>query len=619
MRDTRGAGNNVEADSGALSGFSVRPRGWPAGQPRRPDADPAAAKRQLEQRIGVLIQAWIDAVAHITFVPGGRAQVRAVLEDSLRRLLAALTAEPFDPAPGYAVGFELVSSRITHPRALGNTITLLGQQLVHQLGISHRQAPARLSALLGQLACGFTEALRNVALSNAEDIGRARLVALREQQANSDRRLQQAMLTERTTGLPNRVRLMTKLAEILAEPAGCPRLGVCLVNLDRFKAVNESLGYDRCDELLRAVAHRLRAVAAQHEAFLAHTGGDEFVFVIERTTSSDDVVKFADLVLRTLCEPFAINDHKIPVSASIGVVERAAGDAEPTELMRAADITLGWAKQRHRGQWAVFDEERYLGELRRHALTADLPAALARGEFTLAYQPLVRLADRRVVGVEALARWQHPRYGMVSPAQFIPLAESTGLIVPIGAHVLELACTRAAAWQRRAGAPFTMSVNLAVAQLRHPGLAATVATTLARTGLSPELLQLEITESVLVGDRDSAVDTLHTLAGTGVQLAIDDFGTGYSSLAYLADLPVHALKLAPGFLRGLDGAGNSNSTILPAIITLSHDLGLTVTAEGVETADQAERLTALRCDLGQGFHLGHPTTPEQITPLTGAG
>ena len=613
--ESRGSGGHITADAGLVTSLSVRPLGWPAGLAS--PADPAAVQRQQEHRLGKLVQLWIDQVAQTTFVPGGRAQVRAVLDESLRRLVKALTAEPFDPAPGYQVGFELVSSRIHVPRALGNTLTLLGQQLVHQLGITHRQAPARLAALLGQLAAGFTEALRNVALAQSEDIGRAERSAWREQQNQANRRLQRALLTERSTDLPNRAHLMTRLAEILADPAACPRLGLCLVNLDRFKAVNESLGYDRCDDLLRAVGQRMRNLAAEGGHFLAHLGGDEFAIVVERTDSSEDVAKVAELVLSTLREPFAINGYKLPVAASAGVVERVATGVQPAELLRAADITLGWAKASRRGHWAEFNEDRYLGELRQHALTADMPGALARGEFGLAYQPLVRLADRRVVGVEALARWRHPTHGAISPGQFIPLAEGTGLIVQLGQHLLELACTQAAAWRQRCGAPFIISVNLAVAQLRGPRLVAAVAAALDRSGLPGDQLQLEITESALVGGHAVELETLRDLAAAGVRLAIDDFGTGYSCLAYLADLPVHAIKLAPGFLHGLDdgGPGHSNRTILPALISLSHDLDLTVTAEGVESATQAQHLTTMGCDLGQGFHLGHPTCPERIAEL----
>jgi diguanylate cyclase (GGDEF)-like protein len=573
-----------------------------------------AAGRQPEHQLGVLVQAWVAAVARTGFVTGGRTRVRAVLEESLRRLAAALVAEPFDAIPGYRVGMDLVASQLSSSRALGNTVTLLHRQLIPGLGIRHPEAPARLAALLGELAAGFTEAMRNVAVAAAEDINRAERTAWRRRQNEWHRRLQHALLSERLTGLPNRARLTAWLDEVLTQPPSCTRLGLCLVNLDRFKAVNDSLGHDKGDQLLCAVAQRLRSLTDQTGRFLAHLGGDEFAVVVEHTNGSDDVAKIADLVLRTLREPFDLDGHHVPVAASVGIVECAATGTQSTELLRTADITLNWAKTHHRGHWAIFDPHAYASQLHRHALTAALPAALHRGEFTLAYQPLIRLADRAIVGVEALARWQHPNWGTINPAQFIPLAESTGLIVPLGLHLLEQACAQAAAWHRRGGPAPMVSVNLTAAQLRSPGLPAAIVAMLNRTGLPADKLQLEITENAIV---DTGSTDLDDLARNRVRLAIDDFGTDYSSLSYLADLPVHAIKLAPRFLYGIEntGAHHAKGTILLALITLSHDLGLTVIAEGIETAAQADRLTALGCDLGQGFHLGHPTTPERITRL----
>jgi diguanylate cyclase (GGDEF)-like protein len=571
---------------------------------------PAVVRHQHD----VLVESWIRAIAGTTFVTGGRGQVRIVLDELLRRLVAALTAEPFEAAPGFQVGADLVTSQISSPHALGNTLALLDRELIPGLEITHPDAPARLAALLGQLAAGFTLTMRTVALAAAEDINRAERVAWRERQAALNRRLQQALLCEKLTGLPNRTHLVSWLGKLLTDQPGCPRLGICLVDLDRFKAVNYSFGHDGGDRLLRAVARRFRTIADKSGLFLAHLGGDQFVFVVENTTGIDDVAKVADLVLRALRNPLTLSGHQLSVAASAGIVEHAASDLEPAGLLRTAEITMGWAKRHHRGHWATFDPSSYAGEVQRHALAAAMPAALAAGEFTLAYQPLVRLAGRRVVGVEALARWRRPTHGLISPARFIPLAESTGLIVPLGLALLEQACGQAAVWHQGDGDQFMVSVNLAVTQLRSPGLAAAIATVLDRTGLPPGQLQLEITESAMVNMGATALDTLRALARMELKLAIDDFGTGYSSLAYLADLPIHAIKLAPGFLRGRDDP-HSDNTILPALINLGHDLNLTVTAKGIETAAQAEQLTALGCDIGQGFYLGRPATAEDLTDL----
>lgn len=574
-----------------------------------------------EQRLNVLVQSWSAAVARTSFVSGGRARVREVLAESLRRLAAALIAEPFDALPGYRVGFELVAAQINSPQALGRTITLLDRQLIPALGISDKQAPERLAALLGQLATGVTEATRNVAVASVEDINRAERAAWRAKQTESDRRLQQALLSERLTGLPNRAGLAGRLDEILTDPPSCTRIGVCVINLDRFKTVNDILGHDKGDRLLRAVAMRLRHLADCSNFYLAHLGADEFAIVVEHTTGEETMNKVTDLVLRTLREPFSLDGHHIPVTASAGIVEEATTSACPAELLRNADIALGWAKTHHRGEWASFDPDRYASQVHRHAVAAAMPAALSADDFTLAYQPLIRLADCRMVGVEALARWHHPDHGNIGPAEFIPLAENTGLIEPLGLRLLEKACNDAVGWSSHTHSPFMVSVNLSVAQLRTPGLVAAIASILHRTGLSADRLQLEITESAIINTGDDTKQTLHSLANNGIRLAIDDFGTGYSCLAYLADLPVHAIKLAPGFLHGLDETDtkHSNGTILPAaLIALGHDLDLTVTAEGIETSAQTRHLTALNCDFGQGFYLGHPTTAERITQLLGA-
>src|SRR5215470_2298158 len=589
----------TDADDRPDAGMASAARGPDGGE--RPSG-PAGSDPDMARRVDTLVRAWGREIAQVNFVPGGPGQIRDVLGKSLRQLAGALTAAAFDPAVGYRIGFDLVAARITSPQALNCTLTLLHQQLIGRLDIRHRQAPERLILLLSQLAAGFTEATCNVAVAGAEDINRAERAAWRARQAALNNQLQQALLCDRLTGLPNRARLTSWLGELLAELPGRTRLGLCLINLDQFKSVNDSLGHDKADKLLSAVALRLRRLADQTDHFLAHLGGDEFVLVVKRTNSHDDMAKVADLALRTLREPFTLDGHQLPVSASAGIVECAATDAHPAELVRNANIALGWAKTHHRSRWASFDPDRYHDELHRHALTADMPTALARGKFTLAYQPLIRLTDRRVIGAEALARWRHPVHGAISPSEFIPLAEHTGLIVALGLRLLEQACQQAAAWHRQGHDQFVISVNLSVSQLRTPGLAAAVTATLEKTGLPAERLQLEITESALVNTGDDSLETLHTLARNGIRLAIDDFGTGYSSLAYLAKLPIHAIKLAPGFLEGIDRGGDHhpNVTILTALIELSHDLRLTITAEGIETRAQAKQLTMLGCDLGQG-------------------
>jgi EAL domain-containing protein (putative c-di-GMP-specific phosphodiesterase class I) len=284
--------------------------------------------------------------------------------------------------------------------------------------------------------------------------------------------------------------------------------------------------------------------------------------------------------------------------------------------MRAADITLRWAKADGKARWTIFDPQRNARDVARFRLSAALPAALERDEFALAYQPLVDLADGTVRGAEALARWRHPDLGLLGPSRFIELAESTGLIVRLGLRLLEQACEQAVTWPDHT----FVSVNLAVRQLRQPGLVADVSAILDRTGLPPERLQLELTESAVVGRHDTTLGTLRALADLGVRLAIDDFGTGYANLAYLGELPVDALKLAGVFVQRLRPGAPADpvgEAVLETVIGLAHTLGLTVTAEEVESAEQAERLVTLGCTLGQGWHLGRPVTDRQIRRLLG--
>lgn len=579
--------------------------------------DPADA------RLVELARSWARTVANSSFVPEGRAHARTVLEEALRRIVDALVADDFDPTVGHGIGRYLVANHISAPRSLGDSTALISGRLLAELGLDGEGTRGRLAALLGHFVTGYTEALRDGALTAAEGINRAERTAWRDQQRRMYRRLQHALLHDQVTGLPNRAQFTGWLEETLARAPANGRIGICLINLDRFKAINDSIGTEKADQLLLAVANRLRPQVNRYGHFLAHLGGDTFAVGMDGTTSSDDVAKTADRALRTLEDPIRLDGLQIPITASAGIVERAAAGAQAVELVRAADISVGWAKtdqggHRRGGRWALFDHQRNATEVRRHTLTAAMPAALDRGEFGLAYQPLVRLADDELVGVEALARWHSPRFGLVSPGQFIPSAEDTGLIVPLGLALLEQACDQAAAWRHETGTELLMSVNVAVAQIRTPGLVPAIAAVLRRTGWPAEHLQLEITESAFLGTDEDALETLHGLTRLGIRLSIDDFGTGYSNLSYLAELPVHNLKLAASFLRDLDTgspAGRSNRTILPALITLGHDLELTVTAEGIETAGQAEHLRGITCDYGQGFHLGRPMSALRVSEL----
>ncbi|RQW97737.1 putative bifunctional diguanylate cyclase/phosphodiesterase [Micromonospora globispora] len=432
-------------------------------------------------------------------------------------------------------------------------------------------------------------------------------------------RLRFQALHDPLTGLPNRTLFFETLGHVFETARPEQRVGICFLDLDGFKAINDSLGHDLGDRLLIVIGRRLADCVAGRGHLVARMGGDEFVILVDSGDGIDDAVEVAELALAAVSAPVHVGDQQLAVSASIGIVECPAAETSASELMKAADTTLYWAKAEGRGRWAVYDPERSAADIARSALAAGLPAALDRGEFVLHYQPIVSLLDGAMVAVEALVRWQHPELGLIGPDRFIGLAEETGLIVRLGAWVLRQACRDAESWRRACpDTRLVVSVNLAARQADDPAIVETVAEGLRTTGLPADLLQLELTESAVMGTAGEPLRALHQLADLGVRLAIDDFGTGYSNLAYLRRLPIHCVKLAGPFVEGIraDGvdaaADHRDERIVDALVRLAHALELWVTAEAVETGVQAERLRALRCDTGQGRWFGPPVPADQI-------
>ena len=431
------------------------------------------------------------------------------------------------------------------------------------------------------------------------------------------------------TGLPNRTLFFERLDAALATDEPARHLGVCYLDLDGFKAVNDTLGHDVGDQLLQAVARRLAAGLGQAGHLVARMGGDEFVVLVEGPADGpapldrEELRRVAHRALETVRRPIVLGAHRIVVSASIGVVERGDGGTGSAELMKAADTTLYWAKNDGRNRVALFDAERHRADVVRFELSARMPDALAGGEFVVDYQPLVRLRDQRLVGVEALVRWDQPGGERLGPDLFIPVAEETGLIVPLGRWVLEEACRQAVSWRAAdPGVELFVSVNFAARQVREPGIVDDVARILAETGWPAHALQLELTETDLMGTTGEPLEALRALADMGVRIAIDDFGTGYSNLAYLRSLPVHALKLAGPFMTGHgtvgadgDGTDEVDQEVLALLIELAHTLGLSVTAEVVETAAQLERLRKLGCETGQGWYFAPAVAADAVPDL----
>jgi diguanylate cyclase (GGDEF)-like protein len=420
------------------------------------------------------------------------------------------------------------------------------------------------------------------------------------------------------TGLANRALFIDRLRQAMQRRgrADAPVVVLLLV-LDVFKDVNDSLGHGAGDELLRGVAGRLREFCRQYDT-VARLGGDEFAILVDDLTDAAQAAGLAERLLEALRIPFTLQGQQLVAQASLGIALTDPDRAENAEdLLRNADVAMYLAKQQGQSGYAFFEQSMHDNLLRKLALTADLRDGLDRGEITVAYQPIVELNTGRTVGVEALARWRHPQRGPIGPDEFIPLAEQTGLIQPLGRHVLEQSCADAAGWRRQfPAASLTLNVNLSVRQVQHLGIVAEVGEILAATGLPPAALVLEITESVLSEDHELLAEQLWALKRLGIRLAVDDFGTGYSSLSRLRHFPIDSLKIPKPFVDGIL-QGPEESALARAIIDLSATLGLYVVAEGIEHRGQWDELARLNCQFGQGYYFAKPTTSAEIAALLG--
>ncbi|MEV5085616.1 EAL domain-containing protein [Streptomyces sp. NPDC056159] len=422
------------------------------------------------------------------------------------------------------------------------------------------------------------------------------------------------------TGLPNRTLFFERLEKAL-NAGEDQRFGLCYLDLDGFKTINDSLGHAAGDRLLVEVADRLQACATAPGEMVARLGGDEFVALTTGPGTRHEVDELAGRIMNALVAPIRIDGRELAVRGSIGIVEGPAGERSAAEVLRSADITMYRAKSAGGNRFELADPEADARAITRHGLTTALPAALDRGEFFIEYQPLVHLGDGSVRGAEALVRWLHPQHGVLGPDRFIPLAEHTGLIVPLGRWVMEQSVRQARRWREthRDGAegPLRINVNLSPCQLTHPGLVQDTVDILERAGVQPDALCLEVTESALIGADDDLLKPLRRLAEMGIDIALDDFGTGYSNLANLRRLPVSVLKLDRSFTEGMQRfpADPVDLKIVEGIVALAHSLDLAVTVEGVETGAQAEQLRVLGCDTAQGWYYARPGPPERLHEL----
>ena len=420
------------------------------------------------------------------------------------------------------------------------------------------------------------------------------------------------------TDLPNRILLQDRLSQAvdLAHRQGT-QVAVMFLDLDRFKHINDSLGHGIGDRLLQSVAKRLVACVRQSDT-VSRQGGDEFVILLSHIEHAEDAALSAQKILSGLTASHLIDGHELHIGVSIGISIFPDDGQDAETLIKSADTAMYHAKEGGRNNYKFFEQDMNDLAIERQSIEVSLRRALERQEFVLHYQPKINLNSGAIVGVEALIRWHHPEQGLLLPGQFVPIAEESGLILPIGRWVLREACYQAQAWQQAGLSAITVAVNTSAIEFRAKDFFEHTRSILEESGLAPHYLELELTESVLMRDTKVTDTVLHALAELGVKLAIDDFGTGYSSLSYLKQFPIDTLKIDQSFINQMEHSPD-DSTIVSAVINMGKSLNQRVIAEGVETPEQYALLCAQQCDEGQGYYFGHPVPAEVLAVLLQTG
>jgi diguanylate cyclase (GGDEF)-like protein len=449
-----------------------------------------------------------------------------------------------------------------------------------------------------------------IAIDSDDQIGEAgrafnSLLGAVEGRKELEERLRFQAFHDQLTGLPNRAFMMDKLAEAeLLREEGTPS-AVLFLDVDNLKAVNDNLGHDGGDTLIKLLSERMVSSVRDTDT-VARLSGDEFAILLTGSGSEHQAERLAHRIIDSLRVPTRIGEHLVRTGFSIGLATSATCAASGIGMLRAADMAMYAAKSGGKGRLEVFQPSHHTAHVERDAVRAELSGALDAEQLELHYQPIFDVSTRQIVGFEALLRWRHPERGLISPLEFIPLAEETGLIVPIGRWVLQEATRQAAEWQNRSPlGRLRMSVNVSVRQFQHPDLVGDVAEALHRSGLKPSLLTLEITESLFAQDIEETTRKIELLKDLGCRLALDDFGTGYSSLSYLRRFPIDTLKIDKSFIDGVTTSTEGHA-VVAAITQLGQTLHLEVVAEGLETAEQVSALRDLGCPLGQGYHFSRP-------------
>jgi diguanylate cyclase (GGDEF)-like protein/PAS domain S-box-containing protein len=598
---------NGNARTGCLYVFDHQARPWTAEQVEGLADIAEVVQGELALRLDAFERRTLENLVRMLGKAVENMQLGVTVTDTSGKIVYTNPAEA--RMHGYEVG-ELVGN---HARLLGppeSTRTLDAQNIRRASSwtretVNVRKDGSRFPVLLWSDLVTDADGRTIGIVTCSEDI---------TERKRAEQALRDYALRDPLTALPNRVYFLDRLTQAIHHRRRDPndRFAVLFLDLDRFKVVNDSLGHHVGDELLSVIANRLLGCLRPSDT-VARFGGDEFAILLEEITGVDDAIRVAQRVQASLSVPIQLHGYELFTSASIGIVMSSSAVEQPEYLWRSADMAMYRAKARGTGQFEIFDRTMHADALARLQLETDIRRAMERNEFRLHYQPVIELNSGAVVGFEALLRWEHPLRGLVYPSEVIPVAEETGMIVRLGEWVLYEGCRQLMAWQQelQLDVPLWVGINLSSKQLSQPNLLDRVESVLRETGIEPQMLKLEITESGVIENSEVATRTLRRLKSLGVQLFMDDFGTGYSSLSYLHRLPLDALKIDRSFVSQMV-RGDRHAQLVNTILQLARSVNLGVVAEGVSTPDQLELLREFGCEFAQGFLFSHAIPPDQV-------